>query len=153
MLIVRGGALEGDRGYSAGLSKEQERARKENEFQRDKPVVLYIAGFELLVCGACAHTAAMMYKRPRHALRHPSDSTGRERQLYTKVHLEKSAGMEDRQLFGLGFRPSSDGLECLIIETIRRGTLLDKWNQRTSDPTPEALVEEALGADSLDVSP
>jgi len=114
-------------------------------FKRDSPIVLYIGALELLVCGACAHTAALMYRRRRHALQHPADSTGKERQGYIKVELEKDAGLEERQLYGLGFRPSSDGLECLLVEGIRSGSLLDQWNRRTLEPSPEDLMEDVLG--------
>jgi len=118
---------------------------REEEFARDSPIIMYIACVELLICGACSHTAALMYRRRRHAMRHPADSTGKERQRYIKVELEKDAGLEHRQLYGLGFRPSTDGLECLIVEAVRPGSLLDQWNQRAAGPSTQQLLEEALG--------
>merc|ERR1719203_1473431 len=96
----------------------------DQEFKRDAPIVLYLGAVELLICGACAQTAAAMYTRRKHALRHPRDSKGRERRRYIKVHLEKTPGLGDKQLYGIGFRSSSDGLECLLIEDIRLGSLL-----------------------------
>jgi len=118
------------------------------EFSRDSPLVLlYIAAVELLVCGACAHTAALMYKRRRHSIRHPADATERYRQMYMKVHLEKEAGKEEQQLYGIGFRPSTDGLECLLVEDVQPAQLLDRWNRHASGPSPEDLLEAALGGD------
>jgi len=118
---------------------------REQEFHRDAPVVLYMAVIEILASGACALTASMMYLRRRHSLQHPSESTGRTRNKYLKVQLEKDVGTEDQKLYGLGFRPSSDGLECLLVESIRRGSLVDKWNMRVPLPSAEAILEEALG--------
>jgi len=117
----------------------------DEEFKRDSPLILYTGAIEIMICGACAHTAACMYKRRRYALRHPSESTGGESKSYTKIHLEKEAGMEERQLF----RPSSDGLECLVVEAVRPKSCLDTWNKRANDPSPEELVEEALGNGSV----
>jgi len=109
--------------------------------------VLYIAALELLVCGACSHTAALMYARRRHAIRHPADATEKHKQLYIKVHLEKEAGREEQQLYGIGFRPSTDGLECLLVEAVQHSRLLDRWNCHASRPSPEDLLEAALGED------
>merc|ERR1719277_484724 len=103
------------------------------EFKRDAPIVLYLGAVELLICGACAQTAATMYTRRKHALRHPRDSTSRERSRYIKVKLKKTPGLGDKQLYGIGYRSSSDGLECLLIEDIRPHSLLDRWNNRSAD--------------------
>mmetsp|Transcript_44920 Transcript_44920/g.103826 ORF Transcript_44920/g.103826 Transcript_44920/m.103826 type:complete len:635 (-) Transcript_44920:70-1974(-) len=137
LFVVRNRSMPGDTDFHQLTEAQQ--------FSRDSPVVLYIAAVELLVCGACSHTAAQMYRRRRHAVRHPADSQGRERQTYVKVELQKEPGLEHRQLFGLSFRPSTDGLECLRVESVRSGSLLDSWNQRVLAPTPEELMEEALG--------
>lgn len=115
-----------------------------DEFRHDAPLVLYFGALELLICGACAHTAAVMFGRRRHALKHPADSVGREQKGYIKVQLEKERGSEDSQFHGLGFRVSSDGLECLIVETVRYNSLLYKWNKNALTATPEALVKQAF---------
>jgi len=127
------------------LAGPGQRSTPEEDFRTHSPLIMYFAVLELLVCGACSKTAALMYRRRRHALRHPADSTGKEREGYIKVELEKDAGLEHRQLYGLGYRPSSDGLECLIVEAVRPGSLLDQWNNRAAGPSPEQLLEEALG--------
>jgi len=114
------------------------------QFRRDSPVVLYIGAIEILICGACAHTAARMYQRRRHAQTHPAEASDRERQLYIKVQLDKTIGFA-QQLYGVGFRTSSDGLECLLIEAIRPGSFLHEWNRNCEQLSPEELVEEALG--------
>jgi len=137
LVVVRTGPLQS--------TDESETFTEEDEFKRDSPIVLFLAAVEILICGACAHTAALLYKRRRHALTHPAESSGTERQRYIKVHLEKEPGKEDLQLFGLCFRPSSDGLECLLVEAVREGSLLEKWNGRTADPSPEEVLEAALG--------
>eukprot|EP00927_Polykrikos_kofoidii_P052244 TRINITY_DN46023_c0_g1_i1.p1 TRINITY_DN46023_c0_g1~~TRINITY_DN46023_c0_g1_i1.p1 ORF type:complete len:691 (-),score=129.32 TRINITY_DN46023_c0_g1_i1:166-2238(-) len=117
------------------------------QFWRDSPMILYLAAIEVLICGACAHTASTMYRRRRHALRHPRDYSAEEQRRYVQVHLEKDAGFEDRQLYGLGFRPSTDGLECLVVEVVRYGSLLEQWNNRVIPASPQELVEQALGDD------
>jgi len=127
--------------------KESPATYDADDFKRDSPIILYLATVEILICGACAHTAATMFQRRYHALKHPAESSEREKRCYIQVQLEKEAGLEDRQLYGIGFHPSSDGLECLVIETIRPGSLLDRWNRRALAPSPEQLVEEALGLD------
>eukprot|EP00929_Paragymnodinium_shiwhaense_P003575 TRINITY_DN104150_c0_g1_i1.p1 TRINITY_DN104150_c0_g1~~TRINITY_DN104150_c0_g1_i1.p1 ORF type:complete len:714 (+),score=163.09 TRINITY_DN104150_c0_g1_i1:130-2271(+) len=119
-------------------------------FQHDAPMLLYLGVIEILVCGACAQTAAAMYKRRRHALKHPSELPEKERRLYVKVEIEKDVGLEDSQLYGLGFRPSTDGLECLVIETVRRGSLVEEWNKKVLEPSVQELVEEAFGLDALE---
>lgn len=129
--------------------KAMEEMAKES-FHRDSPIVLYMAVIELLACGACATTAASMYRRRRHQLQHPSESSDKIKAVYIKVHLEKEAGQEDKQSFGLGFRPSSDGLECLLVETVRWGSPLDSWNRSRHRPSPEEMMEEALGDDDTD---
>jgi len=136
LLAVRNGSLVGSKDMADS-----------EEFRRDSPLVLYIGAIELLVCGACSHTAALMYKRRRHAIRHPADATERHRQMYIKVHLEKDVGKEEQQLYGIGFRPSTDGLECLLVEAVQHSRLLEKWNCHASGPSPEDLLEAALGED------
>mmetsp|Transcript_747 Transcript_747/g.2177 ORF Transcript_747/g.2177 Transcript_747/m.2177 type:complete len:641 (+) Transcript_747:108-2030(+) len=106
------------------------------EFRQDSPIILYMGAIEILLCGACAHTAALMFKRRRHAIKHPAESSARERQCYIKVELEKDTGVEGSQLYGLGYRPSTDGLECLLVEAVRRGSILDQWNH----PAPDDFV-------------
>lgn len=115
-----------------------------DDFRRDSPIVLYMAAIELLACGACALTAASMYKRRRHQIVHPAESDEKAKRSYLEVHLSKEACAEEMPTYGIGFRPSSDGLECLLIESIRWGSLLDQWNRRQLAPTAEELVEEAL---------
>lgn len=127
-------------------SRDVETLTEAEIFKRDAPLILYIAAIEVLICGACAHTAAVMYKRRVHALKHPSEADEKERERYIKVDLEKEPGKENRQLYGLSFRPSSDGLECLLVEAVRPGSLLDKWNsKREEEPIPEEIAEAALG--------
>ncbi|CAK0805113.1 unnamed protein product, partial [Prorocentrum cordatum] len=75
----------------------------------------------------------------RHSVRHPADAPEKERNMYTKVQLEKEAGKEASQLYGLGFRPSTDGLECLVVEAIRPCSLLDLWINKQANPTAEGL--------------
>lgn len=125
------------------------------EFKRDAPVVLYLGAIEILICGACAHTAHAMYKRRRHCRTHPKNLTGRAREAYTEVCLAKTPGKEDQELFGLGFRPSSDGLECLLVEAVQHGSLLERWNQDmlSASASPEAAAAEALGDGDSDGSP
>ncbi|CAE7422566.1 unnamed protein product [Symbiodinium sp. CCMP2456] len=141
----------------------QEATEEEYERLRFKEV-LYLATVEMLICGSCAATAAAMYSRQGHQLRHPAEHE-HEPSLFTKVELRKDPGFEewgrpdgpgeresglrfpareDCQLYGLGFRPSSDGLECLVVEDIRRDSLLDRWNHRSHDLSPEELVEQAM---------
>jgi len=79
-----------------------------------------------------------MYQRNGYKMEHPENAAA---QRYVKVELSK----DDETLFGMGFRPSSDGLECLVVEDIRRGSILDQWNKRALEPSPEEIVEEALG--------
>jgi len=136
MMLARNNGMQG---------KKLDSLTEDQEFERDSPIVLYLAAFELLVCGACARTASVMYKRRKHALLHPAESSGRERARYIKVHLEKEPGLQEQQLYGLSFRPSNDGLECLFVEAIASGSPLDRWNHRVLAPSPEELVEEALG--------
>ncbi|CAE7550364.1 unnamed protein product [Symbiodinium sp. CCMP2592] len=140
LCLVRSGEAE-DLDPRAGpqATEEYERLR----FKEDSPLVLYLATVEMLICGSCAATAAAMYSRQGHQLRHPAEQE--QSALFTKVELCKDPGLEDCQLYGLGFRPSSDGLECLVVEDIRRGSLLDRWNHRSHDLSPEELVEQALG--------
>jgi len=116
-----------------------------DEFKRDSPLVLYMAVIELLACGACALTASSMYTRRRHQLVHPAESDEKVKRCYLEVHLSKEACVEEMPTYGIGFRPSTDGLECLLVESIRWGSLLDDWNRRQLAPTPEELVEEAFG--------
>ncbi|CAJ1375065.1 unnamed protein product [Effrenium voratum] len=104
-------------------------------FKEDSPIVLYLATVEMLICGSCAVTAAAMYQRRGHQMKHP------EAMRCMKVELSKGGD----ELFGLGFRPSSDGLECLVVEDVRQGSLLHAWNCRSLEPSAEELVEEALG--------
>lgn len=118
-------------------------------FHRDSPIVLFMAVVEILACGACATTAAAMYRRRRHQLQHPADSNEKIKAFYVQVHLAKELGQEDKQSYGLGFRPSSDGLECLIVESVRWGSILDKWNRGRHDPSPEEMMEEALGDEEM----
>merc|ERR1719398_275083 len=87
-----------------------------------------------------------MYKRRRHQIVHPAESDEKAKRSYLEVHLSKEACAEEMPTYGIGFRPSSDGLECLLIESIRWGSPLDQWNRRQAAPTPEELVEEALGS-------
>lgn len=148
MLVLRNSAAsEQDKLWPGATQADFDR----EEFKRDAPVVLYIGALELLVCGACAQTASSMYTRRKHALRHPRDSPERERGRYIKVQLEKVPGMGDKQLYGLGFRPSSDGLECLLVEDVRRGSLLHNWNLKGMNPSAEGLLTAALGAESPEV--
>lgn len=146
LLVERSSSIEMEPDFGSVLDEHA-------DFKRDAPMVLYLGALELLVCGSCAHTAAVMYRRRRHALKHPADSVEAERRDYVKVHLEKECGLEDQQLHGLGFRASSDGLECLHVEAVRPGSLLDKWNRKALGPTPEALVGSALDGDDDDVVP
>ncbi|CAE7393823.1 unnamed protein product [Symbiodinium microadriaticum] len=136
LCLVRSG---GEEDLDPRDTEEYERLR----FQEDSPLVLYLATVEMLICGSCAATAAAMYSRQGHQLRHPAEHE--QSALFTKVELCKDPGFEDCQLYGLGFRPSSDGLECLVVEDIRRDSLLDRWNHRSHDLSPEELVEQALG--------
>lgn len=115
------------------------------EFKTDSPLVLYLAVMELLVCGATASTAAALYTRKGHSSRHPSLGTAQERKDCIQVTLQKTPGMQDKQLYGLGFRPSSDGMECLLVEAIRPGSIVDIYNKNPTVPSAKELIEEALG--------
>mmetsp|Transcript_35714 Transcript_35714/g.65525 ORF Transcript_35714/g.65525 Transcript_35714/m.65525 type:complete len:205 (-) Transcript_35714:428-1042(-) len=42
-----------------------------DNFHRDSPIVLFMAVVEILACGACATTAASMYRRRRHQVQQP----------------------------------------------------------------------------------
>lgn len=84
---------------------------------------------------------------------HPKTMSGRERQAYLEVSLVKTPGKEHEQLYGLGFRPSTDGLECLLVEAVQEGSLLDTWNVQAPQATPEQLVEQALGEGSPPPNP
>jgi len=128
-------------------------AKKHDEFSRISPLVLYIAALELLVCGACSHTAAVMYERRRHTIRHPADTTEQQRHMYIKVDLQKEAGKEEEQLYGIGFRPSTDGLECLLVEAVQYSRLLDRWDCHASGTSPEDLPKATLGEDDTPLGP
>jgi hypothetical protein len=121
---------------------------EEEAFQRDSPIVLYMAVIEILACGACALTAASMYQRRRHQICHPSECDERIKRLYLQVPLAKDLASEDTNHYGIGFRPSTDGLECLMIESIRWGSIVDYWNRRQCTASPEELIEQALGDNS-----
>ncbi|CAK9028200.1 unnamed protein product [Durusdinium trenchii] len=112
-------------------------------FKEDSPLVLYLATVEMLICGSCAVTAAAMYQRRGYQMEHPENKP----QQYMKVELSKKEG----ELYGLGFRPSSDGLECLVVEDVRGA--LQRWNRRALEPSPEELVEEALEEVGPDTKP
>lgn len=107
-------------------------------FKEDSPLVLYLGTVELLICGSCAVTAAAMYQRNSYQMEHPENAPEKR---YVKVEVSK----DDGSLFGLGFRPSTDGLECLVVEDIRRNSALHRWNAKALEPSPEEIVEEALG--------
>jgi hypothetical protein len=105
----------------------------EEDFARFQPLVLVLAFFEVLACAACASTAETMYKQPRHSLRHPESEASK----YVKVELNK----DGEDLFGICFRPSTDGLECLFVEAVKRGAL-ERWNEASralsGDPESES---------------
>jgi hypothetical protein len=132
--------------FSEGAELQTTELTPAEEFRRDSPIVLFMAALEMLACGACALTAAAMYRRRRHRLVHPAESDEKVREMYIQVELAKELTSEDPQIYGVSFRPSTDGLECLLIESIRWGSLLDKWNRKKLEPSPEELVEEALGS-------
>uniref|UniRef100_A0A7S2ICW5 Uncharacterized protein n=1 Tax=Zooxanthella nutricula TaxID=1333877 RepID=A0A7S2ICW5_9DINO len=146
LIVLRNGNIDTTaEDWAKYMTREQ---AEHEEFQRDAPLVLYLAAVELLICGACAQTAATMYTRRRHALRHPKEGTEKEKARYIQVRLEKDPHRRGAQLYGLGFRPSSDGLECLLVEDIRPGSLLDLWNQRALRGRGQLqdMAEEVIGA-------
>lgn len=102
----------------------------EAQFLRDAPLLMYVGACELLICGACAQTAANLYTRRRHALKHPQEFEEEHKKKYVKIDLKKDRYRNESQLYGLGFRVSTDGLEVLIVDDIRTGSLLDLWNKK-----------------------
>jgi len=138
------------------LPEEMGAEPSDEEFRRDAPLVLYLGALELLICGACAQTASNLYTRRRHALKHPQDCEGERMQRYVKVELSKDASQQDRQLYGLVFRSSTDGLECLVVEQVQPNSLLDLWNRKCNRENAQQILQAALGgsaAAGLDGAP
>lgn len=109
------------------LTYQSEQEIQEQEFQRNVSIALYLAVLEILACGASASTAAALYSRRRLARKHPTENEA-ERNRYIEVKLQK-AGTDTAPTYGLGFRPSSDAAEVLIVEHIRPDSAMDKWNK------------------------
>lgn len=111
------------------MARESEMAHSEDGFT-DGPsgsgLMLLLSATMIGTCAACAKTAAQMYSDWAHTMQHPKDAPAAMRRHYLKVDIS----MEDRRqrLVGLLFRPSTDGLECLLVEHVKLFSPLSAWN-------------------------
>jgi len=99
-----------------------------DEYTRNLPLILYATILEILICGASARTAALLYRQRRHVVKHPNEINSN---VYVRVGPVTRTNL--RTSWGFTYRPSNDGLEALIVEDVYTNSTVSIWNSQLNE--------------------